>query len=220
MVFVVFFFFLVAMEDVVQALQNQVEQLSRQQSTLNTALQRAEQAYEQQGAILTATRNELNAVVASRSSSSRDETCVVDPRNIPKPPIFDGKRENWERWKYVFVAWASTVNQAYPGLFDKAEASATPVEHDTLSASEVRLSRALLTILMAYAPDSVMSMAQHAPEGNGFEMWRRLVKTNEPAHKSKSWVWRKHLTNPVFPNELTKWSEAFYQWESEIREPI
>ena len=63
-----------------------------------------------------------------------------------------------------------------------------------------------------------MSMAQHAPEGNGLEMWRRLVKTHEPAYKSKSWVWRKHLTNPSFPSELSKWSEAFYQWESEIRE--
>ena len=118
----------------------------------------------------------------------------------------------------MFVAWASTVNVAYPGLFDKAEASVNPVEHDALSSHEVRLSRALLTILMGYAPDSVMSMAQHAPEGNGLEMWRRLVKTHEPAYKSKSWVWRKHLTNPSFPRELSKWSEAFYQWESEIRE--
>ena len=203
-----------------QALQNQVEQLSRQQANFNQALQRAEQAYEQQGTILTATRNELNTALSARaaSSSHAEESQLVDARNIPKPPVFDGKRESWERWKYVFVAWASTVNVAYPGLFDKAEASATPIEHDTLSAHEVRLSRALLTILMGYAPDSVMSMAQHAPEGNGLEMWRRRVKTHEPAYKSKSWVWRKHLTNPIFPNELSKWSEAFYQWESEIRE--
>ena len=60
----------------------------------------------------------------------------------------------------MFVAWASTVNVAYPDLFDKAEASATPMEHDTLSANEVRLSRALLT----------MSMARHAPEGKGLEI--------------------------------------------------
>ena len=118
----------------------------------------------------------------------------------------------------MFVAWSFTVNAAYPGLFDKAEASTTPIEHATLTANEVRLSKALLTILMGYALDSVMSMAQHAPEGNGLEMWRRLVKTHEPAYRSKSWVWRKHLTNPTFPTELSKWSDAFYQWESEIRE--
>ena len=106
----------------------------------------------------------------------------MDSRNIPKPPVFDGKRESWERWKYVFVAWSSTVNAAYPGLFDKAEASTTPIEHATLTANEVRLSKALLTILMGYAPDSVMSMAQHAPEGNGLEMWRRLVKNTNPNH--------------------------------------
>eukprot|EP00435_Cladocopium_sp_Y103_P049748 s990_g15.t1 len=126
------------MEDVVQALQSQVEELSRQQATLNQALQRAEQAYEQQGAILTATRNELSTVLSARAASSQhaEASQLVDARNIPKPPVSDGKRENWERWKYVFVAWASTVNVAYPGLFDKAEASATPIEHDTLSANE------------------------------------------------------------------------------------
>ena len=103
------------------ALQNQVEQLSRQQANLNQALQRAEQAYEQQGTILTATRNELNTALSARaaSSSHAEESQLVDARNIPKPPVFDGKRESWERWKYVFVAWASTVNVAYPGLLTK-----------------------------------------------------------------------------------------------------
>lgn len=28
----------------------------------------------------------------------------------------------------------------------------------------------------------------------------------------------KHLTNPMFPNDLSTWSETFYQWEIEIRE--
>lgn len=33
----------------------------------------------------------------------------------------------------------------------------------------------------------ILLMAQHAPEGNGIEMWRRmLVKTHEPLYKSKS----------------------------------
>lgn len=26
------------------------------------------------------------------------------------------------------------------------------------------------------------------------------------------------MANPIFPNELSKWNEALYQWESEIRE--
>jgi len=171
------------MEETMQALQNQVAQLSRQQDTLSQALQRAEQAYEQQSAALTATRNELSAALTTKASSaSVEDPNLVDSRNIPKPPVFDGKRESWERWKYVFVAWSSTVNVVYPSLFDKAEASTTPIEHVTLTANEVRLSKALLTILMGYAPDSVMSMAQHAPEGNGLEMWRRLVKNTNPNH--------------------------------------
>ena len=159
---------------------------------------------------------EANA--SSQAATSIGDSRLVDPRNILQPRLFDGKRASWERWKYIFLAWASTVNSAYSDLLENAEQSATPIEHDELSDSEVRLSRALLTILMGYAPDCVMGMAQHAPEGNKLEMWRRLVKTNEPAHKSKAWVCRKHLTNPNLPIDLAKWSEAFYQWESEIRE--
>jgi uncharacterized phage infection (PIP) family protein YhgE len=57
------------MEEMMQALQNQDAQLSRQQDTLNQALQRAEQAYEQQSAVLTATRNELSAALITKASS-------------------------------------------------------------------------------------------------------------------------------------------------------
>ena len=74
-----------------QKLQAQVEQLTKQQAGLNQALQRAEQAYEQQGAILTATRNELSTALSAKAASSQvDESQVVDSRNIPKPPVFDG----------------------------------------------------------------------------------------------------------------------------------
>ena len=137
-------------------------------------LQRAQTAFEQQSVALTETRNELGRVRAEATASSQAATSIgdsrlVDPRNIPKPPLFDDKRESWERWKYIFLAWASTVNTAYSAPLEKAEQSATPIEHDELSDSEVRLSRALLTILMGYAPDCVMGMAQHAPEGNGWK---------------------------------------------------
>ena len=70
----------------------QVEQLTKQQAGLNQALQTAEQAYEQQ--VLTATRNELSTALSAKASSSQvDESQVVDSRNIPKLPVFDGKRE-------------------------------------------------------------------------------------------------------------------------------
>ena len=49
------------MEDVVQKSQAQVEQLTKQQAGLNQALQTAEQAYEQQGTILTATQLAMNS---------------------------------------------------------------------------------------------------------------------------------------------------------------
>jgi hypothetical protein len=101
----------------------------------------------------------MNTALYRGPGSNLEETQIVDSRNISKAPIFDGKRENWERWKYVFVAWVSAVNAGFPGLLEKAESSVTPPEHASMSPGEIRLSRALLTILMGYAPDFVNGTA-------------------------------------------------------------
>ena len=51
------------------------------------------------------------------------------------------------------------MNACFPGLLEKAESSVTPPEHASMSPGEIRLSRALLTILMGYAPDFVNGTA-------------------------------------------------------------
>ncbi|CAE7358323.1 RE1 [Symbiodinium sp. CCMP2592] len=33
-----------------------------------------------------------------------------------------------------------------------------------------------------------------------------------------AWVWRRHLSNPSFPSDISQWSTALHQWEAELRE--
>ena len=61
-------------------------------------------------------------------------------------------------------------------------------------------------------------IGQALRDANGFEVWRRLVLLSEPAHRTKAWVWRRHLANPSFPSDVAQWSTALHQWEAELRE--
>ena len=57
-------------------------------------------------------RRQTTAAAASKS----DELKLIHPSNVPKPPIYSGKKEEWERFKHVFVAWSSTVHPKFPDL--------------------------------------------------------------------------------------------------------
>ena len=117
------------------------------------------------------------------------------------------------------MAWLSTVHASFPDLLDRFGSGKTPVEETELSDDEIQLSQALYTFLVQYCPESTMNVIGQGTTGtNGFEVWRRLVKMSEPSYRTKAWVWRRHLSNPNFPNDITQWSSALHQWESELRE--
>ena len=117
------------------------------------------------------------------------------------------------------MAWLSTVHASFPDLLGRFGSGKTPVEETELSDDEIQLSQALYTFLVQYCPESTMNVIGQGTTGtNGFEVWRRLVKMSEPSYRTKAWVWRRHLSNPNFPNDITQWSSALHQWESELRE--
>ena len=144
----------------------------------------------------------------------------MDPRNIPKPPSFSGRKEDWERWKHVFLSWLGTIHSRYPGLLNWAAKQKENIDHDgeEITLEDLQLSQALYAILVGYCSEQTQQLITQVPDGNGLEVWRMLSRTNEPSNRTKSWVWRRHLMNPQFPSDINKWSEAFHQWEAEISE--
>ena len=144
---------------------------------------------------------------------------LIHPSNVPKPHLYDGRKEGWEKFKHVFVAWSSTVHHRFPELLERYGKSKDPVDETSFTTEEDLLSKAMYTFLMQYCPEPTMNViGQGLPDANGFEVWRRLVTLSEPSYRTKAWVWRRHLSNPNFPSDIDKWSTALHHWESEMRE--
>ena len=207
-------------EEVQQAMQTQISNLAQQISALTAGLQRANTAYEAQQSKNAELESKLAAAELKLSEASKHkEKDLIHPSHVPKPQVYDGKKEGWEKFKHVFTAWCSTVHPRYPELLSKHGSSKDPVDGSAFSEEETRLSRAMYTFLMQYCPEPTMNVVgQGFGDENGFEVWRRLTVLSEPAHRTKAWVWRRHLSNPTFPTDLGQWSTALHQWEAELRE--
>ena len=203
----------------VQATQQQLQAIQEQTNALNEGLRRASQAHEITQSRLTETETQLAAARAAQTAQGSQERSLIHPSNVPKPPTYNGKKEEWEKFKHIFTAWSSTVHGKYPELLEKYGAAKDPIDEAAFTEEEDRLAKAMYTFLMQYCPEPTMNViGQGLHDANGFEIWRRLVRLSEPSYRTKAWVWRKHLSNPNFPSDIATWSTALHQWESELCE--
>ena len=162
---------------------------------------------------------QAQAQAQTQAQSSSDLTRLIHPSSVPKPHVYDGKREGWEKFKHVFTAWSSTVHPKFPELLEKFGTEKGPIDEQMMTPEEDLLAKAMYTFLIQYCPEPTMNVVGRGLHtANGFEVWRRLVKLTEPAYRTKAWVWRRHLSNPNFPKDINSWSSALHQWESELRE--
>ena len=106
-------------------------------------------------------------------ASSSVEYQPIHPSNVPKPPVYNGKKEEWEKFKHIFMAWSSTIHGDYPGLLDKSGKYDGPVDSEMLTPEEDPLSKAMYTFLMQYCPEPTMNViGQGLNDVNGFgEGW-------------------------------------------------
>ena len=210
-------------QDAVAALQQMQQTIDEQRQRIDTfaaALRRAEQAYEGQSSRLQATETSLAEARAKLKAQEdkQEGRSLIHPSNVPKPPIYNGRKEDSEKFKHVFVAWTSTVHPNFPELLEKSRVSDKPLDDEMNTPEEDQLSKALYTFLIQYCPEPTMNVIGQGLQGtNGFEVWRRLCKLSEPSYRTKAWVWRRHLSNPQFTQDLTQWSTALHQWEAELR---
>ena len=93
-------------------LQEQTEKLNRTE----TELAQRTQALAQQATQLAQAQQ---AQASSTQQAGVEMTKLIHPSNVPKPQVWDGKREGWEKFKHVFVAWSSTVHPKYPEMLEK-----------------------------------------------------------------------------------------------------
>ena len=186
-------------------LQEQTDKLTRTE----TELAQRTQALAQQTTQLAQAQQ---AQASSTQPAGVEMTKLIHPSNVPKPQVWDGKREGWEKFKHVFVAWSSTVHPKYPEMLEKFGESKDPLDDAMQTPEEDLLAKAMYTFLVQYCPEPTMNVVgQGLHTANGFEVWRRLVRLSEPSYRTKAWVWRRHLSNPNFPKDINNWSTALHQ---------
>ena len=108
----------------VAQMQARIQELTAQTTELAAGLKRAQDACESQRERQVQSETELIATRAKleeqakalegKAASSR-ENQFIHPSNVPKPPVYNGKKEEWEKFKHIFMAWSSTVHGDYPG---------------------------------------------------------------------------------------------------------
>ena len=80
----------------VQAMQQQLQALQEQTTALNEGLRRASQAHEMTQRRLTETETQLAAARAAQTAQANQGRSLIHPSNVPKPPTYNGKKEEWE----------------------------------------------------------------------------------------------------------------------------
>ena len=95
-----------------EQMQAQINELVQQQSNLMEAFRRADQGYESQTQRLRQTEDRLQAQETVIQQMAAQTTAVhtpqttrvntlIDPRHVPKPPIYSGKKEEWEKFRHI-----------------------------------------------------------------------------------------------------------------------
>ena len=140
-------------QDAVAALQQMQQTIDEQRQRIDSfaaALRRAEQAYEGQSSRLQATETSLAEAQAKLKAQEdkQEGRSLIHPSNVPKPPIYNGRKEDWEKFKHVFVAWTSTVHSSFPELLEKSRVSDKPLDEEMNTPEEDQLSKALYTFLI------------------------------------------------------------------------
>eukprot|EP00435_Cladocopium_sp_Y103_P063396 s822_g25.t1 len=116
--------------------------------------------------------------------------------------VLVGTDADWERYKFSFATWISTVDPTYPDLLRKAELEKDEVATVELTEADEQLSTNLFAILVGQCQaGEIPAMAMLVPERNGLELWRRMHARFEPENKHKPFAWLRALSNPTFPTK-------------------
>lgn len=115
------------------------------------------------------------AAASSAQYAAMPTVQAVDTRTIGKPKTFDGRREGWKEFRFVFEAFAGAAHPSLGEVMNNAEAVGNqPVDTDELDIQTMSLSRQLYYMLVMVTTDDASRIIRNVDAGNGAEAWRRL----------------------------------------------
>ena len=203
-------------EQQMQQLVDQVQMLTAELAAQRLELDGAKTALEQQTQTATAALSVAQAAIAQMGKTETQKK-TLNPKLVNPPDPFQGTDADWERYKFSFATWISTVDPTYPDLLRKAELEKDEVATVELTEADEQLSANLFAILVGQCQaGEIPAMAMLVPERNGLELWRRMHARFEPENKHKPFAWLRALSNPTFPTKENLWQRGLEEWEGEI----
>ena len=97
---------------------------------------------------------------------------------MTKPTVFTGAMEQWADWSFVFKAYCAAINPRMTEMMLFAQNSKDVVVMNNLT--DHQLTSQLYYMLVLLAKDRALELVRNSPEGNGAEVWRRLLWEYEP----------------------------------------
>ena len=203
-------------EQQMQQLVDQVQMLTAELAAQRLELDAAKNALDQQTQTATAALSVAQAAIAQIGKTETQKK-TLNPKLVNPPDPFQGTDADWERYKFGFATWISTVDPTYPDLLRKAELERDEVATVEMTEADEQLSTNLFAILVGQCQaGEIPAMAMLVPERNGLELWRRMHARFEPENKHKPFAWLRALSNPTFPTKETLWQRGLEEWEGEI----
>ena len=190
-------------EQQMQQLVDQVQMLTAELAAQRLELDAAKNALDQQTQTATAALSVAQAAIAQMGKTETQKK-TLNPKLVNPPDPFQGTDADWERYKFGFATWISTVDPTYPDLLRKAELERDEVATVEMTEADEQLSTNLFAILVGQCQaGKIPAMAMLVPERNGLELWRRMHARFEPENKHKPFAWLRALSNPTFPTKET-----------------
>ena len=203
-------------EQQMQQLVDQVQMLTAELAAQRLELDAAKNALDQQTQTATAALSVAQAAIAQIGKTETQKK-TLNPKLVNPPDPFQGTDADWERYKFGFATWISTVDPTYPDLLRKAELERDEVATVEMTEADEQLSTKLFAILVGQCQaGEIPAMAMLVPERNDLELWRRMHARLEPENKHKPSAWLRALSNPTFPTKETLWQRGLEEWKGEI----
>ena len=145
---------------------------------------------------------------------------MLDSKSIPKADTFNGKVEDWAEWKFGFKSYVTML-----GLSIKMrEAELNPEEPELIdmTTDAEQSAHLLYHLLVQLCKGKARNVARGTEEGNGFKLWRALLREYEPDAAGRhqgmlggllaptSWA---NLNKHDFESKFIEWEQAIVEYE-------
>lgn len=134
-------------EQQMQRLVDQVQMLTTELAAQRLELDAAKSALEQQTQTATSALSVAQAAITQMGKPETQKK-TLNPKLVNPPEPFQGTDADWERYKFGFLTWVSTVDPTYPDLLKKAELEKDEVTIVEMTEADEQLSTNLFAILV------------------------------------------------------------------------